>query len=363
MSQAASMSTRRGALAALTAACLLAALGAGTAQPAGAALVPKGNKVFFGVSDTGDPADFGQFADALDKHPALIQTFRSWGSDFPESIERWQTARARPVLHITTADNNDGHELISPRAIAKGGGDAYLIRLNKLFWKKKMRAYIRPLGEPNRCLNVYAAYDCEGRLKDSAHRPRWYKRAFRRIYVVVHGGGKRRQIDRRLRRAALPPLRSGVGGLPRAPVDVIWSPLPAGSPTVPQNRPKHFYPGSRWVDWAGTDIYSDNQDWKALTGLYNRFSGKPFAIAEWGVSTGDDSRFVRRLMTWMKRHRRAKMLLYYQDFGATSSYRIQNWPASLSVLRSFLRSRRYPSYAPHFPKAPPPPRGGIAPKK
>src|SRR5665811_217187 len=155
-----------GALCALAAACLLVA--AAAAPALGASLVPQGNKVFFGVSDTGDPADFGGFSEALGQHPALIQTFRTWGSDFPESIERWQTARARPVLHITTADNNDGHELISPRAIAKGGGDSYLIRLNKLFWKKGMRAYIRPLGEPNRCLNVYAAYDCEGRLKDAA---------------------------------------------------------------------------------------------------------------------------------------------------------------------------------------------------
>jgi hypothetical protein len=353
----------RGALGALGVACLLAALAVGPAQ--GASLVPKGKKVFFGVNDTGDPADFGGFSDAVNQHPALIQTFRAWGSDFPESIERWQTARARPVLHITTADPQDGHELISPRGIATGSGDEYLIRLNKLFWKKKMRAYIRPLGEPNRCLNPYAAYDCEGNLKDAAHRPRWYKRAFRRVYIVVHGGGKRRQINRRLRRAALPPLRSSLGGLPKAPVDLIWSPLPAGSPTAPHNRPKRFYPGSRWVDWAGTDFYSDNQDWKALTGLYNRFSGKPFALTEWSVSRGDDSRFVRRLMTWMKRRRRAKMLLYYQDFGSASSYRIQNWPASLGVLRRFLRSPRYLSYAPHFPKAPPPPpppQGGLAPK-
>jgi hypothetical protein len=350
--------TLAGALCAVAALCML------SAAPAGAgSLVPRGDNVFFGISDTGDPADFGQFADALDKHPALIQTFRTWGSDFPDSIERWQEARARPVLHVNTADSNDGHELISPRAIAAGAGDGYLIRLNKLFAKKKMRAYIRPLGEPNRCLNVYAAYECDGSRRDAAHSPRNYKRAFRRIYVIVHGGGKRRQIDRRLRRAGLPPLRSRLGGLPKAPVEVLWSPLPAGSPTVPHNRPRHFYPGSRWVDWAGTDLYSDNQDWKALNGLYNRFSGKPFAITEWSVSTGDDSAFVRKLMTWVRRHRRAKMLLYYQDFGSTSSYRIQNWPASLGVLRSRIHNGRFPSYAPFPPKAPPPPPGGIAPKK
>ena len=73
---------------------------------------------------------------------------------------------------------------------------------------------------------------------------------------------------------------------------MIWSTLPAGSPTVPQNRPKHFYPGDKYVDWVGTDFYSDNQDWKALTGLYNRFSTKPFAIPEFGVSTGDDPAYI-----------------------------------------------------------------------
>ncbi len=152
----------------------------------------KGKKIFFGVSDTGDSADFGQFSTALNKHPALIESFRTWGSDFPESIERWQAARARPVLHITTADTSDGHELIDPRSIAQGYGDEYLIRLNRLFWEKKMPAYIRPLGEPNRCLNVYASYDCAGKLRDAAHKPRWYRLAFRRIYIVVHGGGKPR---------------------------------------------------------------------------------------------------------------------------------------------------------------------------
>jgi hypothetical protein len=347
-----------GALGAVAALCLLCA------APAGAfSLVPRGNNVFFGASDTGDSADFGQFSAALHKHPALIQSFRTWGSDFPESIERWQAARARPVLHISTADNSDGHELISPRAIAAGDGDEYLIRLNKLFWAKKMRAYIRPLGEPNRCLNVWASYDCAGNARGAAHSTRAYKRAFRRIYVIVHGGGKRSEIDARLRIAGLPPLRSDVGGLPEAPVEMIWSPLPAGSPTVPHNRPRHYYPGSRWVDWAGTDIYSDNQDWKALDGLYERFSGKPFAITEWGVSSGDDAAYVRKLMTWVEHHQRAKMLIYYQDFGSASTYRIQNWPASLGVLRNMIHNGRFPAFAPFPPKAPPPPPGGIGAKR
>jgi hypothetical protein len=345
------------------AACSLVALAmlalACSASAATGLLEPRGDKVFFGVSDTGDPAQFGEFSTAVSKHPAVIESFRNWGSDFPESIQRWQTARARPMIHITTADAADGHEILTLGAIARGEGDEYLVRLNRLFWEKDMRTYLRPLGEPNRCLNVYAAYDCAGASRGAAHSPRAYKRAFRRIYVIVHGGGKVAEIDQRLAEAGLPPLNSSARGLPVAPVAIIWSPLPAGSPTVPQNRPRHFYPGSRWVDWAGTDFYASYPDWKSLDGLYRRFSGKPFAITEWGIEAGDDPNFVRRLFAWVKQHPRCKMLVYYQDFGTTSSYRIQNYSASLAVLRDRLHSPTFPSYAPGAPHLPPPPQGGV----
>jgi hypothetical protein len=341
---------------ALVALCLLCA---GPASALSGPLQPRGDKVFFGISDTGDPAQFGEFSKAVDKHPAVIESFRNWGSDFPDSIRRWQTARARPMIHVTTADNNDGHEILTPRAIAQGAGDDYLIRLNRLFAEKDMRGYLRPLGEPNRCLNVYASYDCGGGARDSAHKPRWYKLAFRRFYVVVHGGGKAKAINKRLAEAGLGPLNASVGGLPKAPVAVIWSPLPSGSPTVPQNRPRHFWPGSRWVDWSGTDFYASYPEWKSLTGLYNRYPNKPFALTEWGLEAGDDPDFVRKLFAWVEKHPRCKMLVYYQDFGSTSSYRIQNYSASLGVLRDRLHSPTFPAFAPGAPHLPPPPQGGV----
>jgi Glycosyl hydrolase family 26 len=320
-------------------------------------LLPPHGKDYFGVSDTGDMADFGHFSEAVDKHPAVIESFRTWGSDFPDSIRRWQTARARPMLHIST--DKEGHEVASLPQIAAGRGDRYLVRLNKLFFEKGMRAYLRPLGEPNRCLNAYAAYDCSGASRGPAHSPRAYKRAFRRIYVIVHGGGKKATIDRRLREAGLPPLTVDVRALPAAPVAVVWSPLPAGSPTTPRNRPKHFYPGSRWVDWVGTDFYAAYPEWSALTGLYRRFAGKPFALTEWGVESGDDPAFVNKLFAWVGAHRRCRMMVYYQDFGDTSSYRIQNYSASLNVLRARLHSGLFPSYARGAPHLPPPPPGGV----
>ena len=352
-----------------TALCLLALAGTlalAVASPARAdLLLPAKGKVFFGASDTGDSAQFGEFTKAIGKHPAVIESFRTWGSDFPESIVRWQRARARPILHISTADPSDGHELIDPREIAQGYGDDYLMRLNRLFWAKKMRAYIRPLGEPNRCLNVYAAYDCGGNPRGGEHSPYWYKQAFRRIYVLLHGGGKVAAIDARLAQAHLPPLRSESGslpaGLPAAPVSIVWSPLPSGSPTVRRNLPEHFYPGASYTDWAGTDFYSSYPEWGALTHLYDRYPRKPFVLTEWSVQNSDDPAFVQRLFVWLHRHPRCRMLVYYQDFGSSNSYRIENFPASLGVLRHQLASPIFPSFAPGAPQLPPPPPGGLAP--
>src|SRR4029079_571704 len=104
----------RAAAALACALVLLAALGTAPAS-AFSLLEPPGKKVHLRGSDNGDMADFGHFSEAVNKHPAVIESFRTWGSDFPDSIRRWQTARARPMIHITTADSNDGHGLISLR--------------------------------------------------------------------------------------------------------------------------------------------------------------------------------------------------------------------------------------------------------
>jgi hypothetical protein len=337
------------------------AIGAVLPELRGSVLVPQGKQVYFGVSDTGNPANFGEFSTAVSKHPAVIESFRTWGSDFPDSIQRWEIARARPMIHITTADPQTGAEVISLAAIASGAGDSYLIRLNHVFAEKHMRAYVRPLGEPNRCLNVYAAYECAGHPREAEDSARNYRRAFRRIYVIVHGGGKTKVIDERLKEAGLPPLKSSVGGLPKAPVAIVWSPLPSGSPTTKKNLPQNFFPGEKWVDWTGTDFYASYPEWGALTRLYERYPEKPFAITEWGVEAGDDPSFVSHLFAWVKAHPRTKMLVYYQDFGSTSPYRIQNYAESLSVLTDQLHSGNFPAYAPGAPHLPPPPPGGLEP--
>lgn len=313
--------------------------------------------VFLGVTDTGDDSGFRSFADAVGKHPPVIQTYHPWGNSLHEAIPRWRSVRARPILHISTAEG-DGNEVITPRGIAEGFGDGYLLRLNRSFARQGIRAYVRPLGEPNRCLNPYAGVDCAGTLRGGAYSQRWYRQAFRRIYILLHGGARRSKVNERLERLGMPDIRRAAGREPRrlpdAPVAVIWSPLPAGSPEVRVNRPGRYYPGSDWVDWAGTDFYSRYPHWKDLNRFYAKYAkaeGKPFALTEFGVWGKDSPAFVKRLFRFVGKRRHTRMLVYYQDFGSGNEFRIQNYPESLGVIQRQVDSIRFPALAPNPPES------------
>ena len=339
----------------------LACLG-GAAKASGELLPAPAGKVFFGVTDTGQIEDFTAFAQSVGKHPAVIETFHPWGNSLHYSIPRWGQAQARPMLHISTIDDQSGAELINPEGIALAGGDDYLLRLNSSFATRGIEAYIRPLGEMNRCLNAWAAITCENKPRGGAYTPYWYRQAFRRIAIIVRGGGTLAQINAKLAAAGLPPVdrRAGNGlepdALAAAPVSMVWSPLPGGSPATRKNRPIRFYPGAKYVDWVGTDIYSRFPVWKSLKKFYKtkKWRRKPFALTEWGVSAGDDPKFVKRLFAWVRSHKRTRMLIYYQDFGTSNSYRIQNYPKSRHVIARNLRQSRYPALPPNPPPPPAP---------
>ena len=227
-------------------AAVVAAL-AVTPEPPAVTLVPPKPNVFFGVSDRGTTAEFNEFAELVGKHPALLQTFHPWGNSLNAAYERWRETGTRPILHISTADDQTLAEMITPQQIALGGGDNYLLQLNDFFAKRGLPAYIRPLGEPNRCLNAWSAVNCDGSQKGGEHTTGWYKQAFRRIAAIVRGGKTLEGINATLAEIGLPPLNRTKGpnpdSLPAAPVSIIWSPLPGGSPRVKGNFPGNYWPG------------------------------------------------------------------------------------------------------------------------
>jgi len=315
-------------------------------------LVPPKPNVFLGVSDRGTTAEFNEWAELAGKHPALLQTFHPWGNSLNAAYERWRETGTRPILHISTANDQTLAEMITPQQIALGGGDDYLLQLNSFFAERGLPAYIRPLGEPNRCLNPWSPVNCDGSQKGGEHTAGWYKQAFRRIAIVVRGGQTLEGINASLAEIGLPGLSRKKGpnptSLPAPPVSMMWSPLPGGSPRVKGNFPGNYWPGSRFVDWVGTDFYSQYPVWRDLNHFYagKQWKRKPVSISEWAVAGVDDPRWVKQLIAWVVKRPRVRMLVYYRGFGETGNpYALGPYPRSTNMIRLKIRRASFLSAA------------------
>jgi hypothetical protein len=321
------------------------------AQASAWSLIPPRGSVYLGVSDRGSTTEFNEFAELTGKHPALLETFHPWGNSLNDSYERWRETGTRPILHISTADDQTLREIITPEQIAEGAGDDYLLQLNTFFAGHGLPAYIRPMGEPNRCLNAWSAVNCDGTQRGGEHTSTWYKQAFRRIAAIVRGGQTLEGLNATLAEIGLPPLNRTKGpnptSLPEAPVSMIWSPLPGGSPRVAGNFPGNYWPGSRWVDWVGTDFYSEYPVWKDLNRFYagKQWKNKPLAITEWAVSGKDEPKFARQLVAWTSKRPRVRMFVYYDGFGRGNIYDLARYPRTTNTLRLLLRNPAFLSEA------------------
>lgn len=331
---------------------LFALLGFAAPASAGSIFGPHPGQKLTGVSDNGSFEGFENFSEATGKHPAVLQTFHPWGNGLNLAYRRWQNAEVMPMLHMSTADDETREELITPQEIARGYGDPYLIEISRFFADRDQRAFIRPLGEPNRCLNPYTAVTCTGYRRGGEHTTYWYRKAFQRIAVIVRGGMPANKLDRKLNRLKLRKVNWGhftrPAKVPASPVSIIWSALPAGSPRVRGNWPGNYWPGAHFVDWAGVDFYSDYPHWRDL----NRFMrgrpwrGKPVSLTEWGVAGHDNYTFVRQLFSWMNKRPRVRMFAYYRGFGGLEDrYNPYNYPTSLKVMKNKLKDPRYLGYA------------------
>jgi hypothetical protein len=342
----------RGMRRALLLALAISALTLLCAGPAFAlSLVPPKPDVLLGASDRGSTEEFNSFAELTGKHPALMETFFGWGNTPNKAFERWRETQTRPVVAISTQNAQTLEEIITPEQIAMGDGDDYLLQLNSFFASHDLPAYIRPLGEPNRCLNAWSGVECDGTLKGGEHSAYWYKEAFRRIAAITRGGLSLEALNAELAEIGLPGLDRTKGenpiSLPAAPVSIIWSPLPAGSPRVRGNFPGNYWPGSRWVDWVGTDFYAKYPVWEDLNRFYEgaQWKNKPVAITEWAVQEEDEPQFVKQLISWVVTHKRVQMLNYYQGFGPGNTYELALYPRTANTLRKKIRRANFLSFA------------------
>jgi hypothetical protein len=205
----------------------------------------------------------------------------------------------------------------------------------------------------NNCNNAYAAYDCSGGRRDRAHSAPVLKRAWKRTYLIAHGGDVA-AIDARLARLGMPRVKTRAATLPQPQVAFVWAPMTGGAPNIAALRPQAYWPGRRWVDWVGTSFYSRFPNFTGLERFYADFAvrkQKPFAIAEWAMWGADAPGFASRLFDWIGAHRRVEMIQYNQGAQAGGSFRLGRYPASARVIRRRLASGRFLGYAPENRRA------------
>ena len=202
---------------------------------------------------------------------------------------------------------------LTSRDIALGRGDAYLAEINRAVAERGGLVYIRPMPEMNGHWNEYCAYNRDGSSRGAAWSTSAFRKAFARVYLLVHGGPGV-SINTKLRRLGLPPARtSALAANPVSRVRVVWNPQGYGSPDVAGNSAAAYFPGNAYVDVVANDLYniSHSAAWEANERLYAAYPKKPYAIAEWANWGFDEPAFVSRMADFVKKHRRVEMLAYY----------------------------------------------------
>ena len=306
---------------------------------AGAAGRPEVSSLYLGIA--GDP---GRFQGQTGQHSVVKHVFISWdqGRTFGKKIPvLLASLRPIPMVHIGTGGPLGAKEFIKPIQIANGAGDAFLIALNEGIAVHEGLVYVRLLAEMNHFRRFHAAYRQNGTSKGPAYSPEAYRKAFARMYLILHGG-PRAAINSAFRHLGLPGLVGGDSDLavnPPSKLRVIWNPLGGGQPAIRGNKAMRFYPGDRYLEIVGNDLYGEQGQFARLQNealyAFARAHGKPYAFPEWGLIDEDYPEFVRYVCQFIRSHAGIELAAYYKAETA-SRYDLGDKPKSRQAYRECI---------------------------
>ncbi len=254
---------------------------------------------------------------------------RTWGSKYEFFLNK---LGERP--HIALHPEGRGLTL-TPSAIALGKGDAHLIGLAQAISASGKPAIIRPLAEMNNSKNPYCAFTPSGGRRGAAYSTRWYRKAFQRIYILMHGGTAQ-AMTARLRALGMPGVQTDIPAARAPQMTVVWNPLAVGVPNVSGNHYRDYFPGLRFVDAYGNNYYNTGSGYAfhRTEELYRAYPGRPFMFPEWGLSV-DSPDFVRAFATFVRGHGRVRFISFYNG-PAGGAYDIGTKPRSRAAYRRFV---------------------------
>lgn len=308
-------------------------------------LAPPAGGVFTGLTD----GSYSAFEGQVGKHPAVDGVFVTWGRTLGSAFGQARANHARLMLHISTTQGYGAPEQITPRGVAQGQGDGYLLQLDQAIALSAQPVYTRLFPEMDQANNAYCAFNNDGSSRGASHSPASFRQAWRRVAIVLRGGAIA-DVNSSLRALGMPPLRgvSATATLPHLPVAMVWVPQTEGSPNTAANSPNAYYPGNAYVDWVGTDFYSLYPNFGGLERFYAAHPGKPFAFGEWALWNGDAPGWVKQLFAFVNSHRRVRMLLYNQGERENGPFRLSRYPNSRREIHRLIAAPRFLAYAPEW---------------
>ena len=244
------------------------------------------------------------------------------------------------MLHISTAQNYGIPEVISPRAIARGEGDDYLLALNRRIAEAGEPVYVRLMAEMNQTNNAYCAFNADGSSRGRTHSTAAFKDAWRRAALILRGGSIA-TINAKLKKLGLPYVQGAIEDLPEPQVSLLWVPQTEGTPNLAANSAAAYFPGDEYVDWVGTDFYSRFPAFAKLDRFYAQYPTKPFVFGEWAMWGADMPSFVTQFFNWINAHKRVRMLLYNQGANPNGPFRLNSHPKARKQIRKALRNPRF----------------------
>ncbi len=277
-----------------------------------------------------------RFKDQTNQSTDVNLDFISWGVHKQSYMDNTlAAAKPIPALSFGTV-NKYGNEAVTPAGIARGKGDRVLIDVAQALDRFGRFAYVRPYAEMNGHWNPYCAYNYNGSYRGRAHSTKNFRKAFRRTYLIVHGGSVA-DINAKLVASGMPKLKR-TNPLPANDVKVIWNPQGFGSPNLKGNRAAAYYPGNKYVDVVANDLYDygNGVEWGANLDLYRAHPGKPYAIGEWGLAAGvDHPEFVQKMANFVSSHPRVKTIIYYRSQNG-SDFDLSGKPNTLKAYKKHI---------------------------
>ena len=273
-------------------------------------------KVAMGIYVPGgdrDPSLLAPYADATGEEPAIVQGYRTWQElPFEESSLRAITSvGALPLITWEPWDREeDGYSLA---AIAAGAFDGYIAEAARQARSWGGVIFVRFAHEMNGNWYPWGDWD-----------PATYKAAWRHVVSIFRAEGATN-------------------------VRWVWTPYVEGS----QYPFRRYYPGDRWVDWAGLDGFNWGKPFASFAKIFDdsyrrvvKMTEKPLMIAETGSVEGSGNAkaiWIRRaLRRALPRLAHIRALIWWSDVHPDGTdWRIDTSASALQAFGTSLQAPRY----------------------